>query len=238
MKKLFSIILFVVALACLVSCRGVPFFMVQERAFKYDDEKASALREAVGNIDCTDKASLTIEDTKNSSETVMLYVNGEDVAFYEYDGGSEKKAYCNGVFYNYDETSKTLQKEEKNFNTEAYEISLRFGYSLLRTLLERDAKEFKVDSATSTVLDKEDAVFVHIVPKDKNKMLGEIRKTTGPITSDLKVTFTYVGEDFSEITLSWIAGSKVYKVSFLVDELPGEIEYAIDSLPIDTASGK
>jgi hypothetical protein len=69
-------------------------------------------------------------------------------------------------------------------------------------------------------------------------MLGEIRKTTGPITSDLKVTFTYVGEDFSEITLSWIAGSKVYKVSFLVDELPGEIEYAIDSLPIDTASGK
>ena len=238
MKKLFSIILFVVALACLVSCRGVPFFMVQERAFKYDDEKASALRKAVGNIDCTDKAALTIEDAKNSSETVMLYVNGEDVAFYEYDGGSEKKAYRNGVFYNYDETSKTLQKEEKNFNTDSYEISLRFGYSLLRTLLECDAKEFTVDSATSTVLDKEDAVFVHIVPKDKNKMLGEIRKTTGPITSDLKVTFTYVGEDFSEITLSWIAGSKVYSVAFITEEIPGEIEYAIDSLPIDTASGK
>ena len=75
-------------------------------------------------------------------------------------------------------------------------------------------------------------------PEDKNKMIDEIRKTTGPISSELKVIFTYDDGNFSEITLSWIAESKVYKVSFLVDELPGEIEYAIDSLPIDTASGK
>ena len=238
MKKLFSIILVVVTLAGLVACRGIPFFMVQERAFKYEDEKASALREAVGKIDCTDKVFLTIEDTKNSFENAMLYVNGEDVAFYEYDGGSEKKAYRNGVFYNYDETAELLQKEEKTFNTDSYEITLRFGYSLLKTLVEQDAKEFKVDSATSTILEKKDAVFVHLVPEDKNKMLDEIRKTTGPISSDLKVIFTYDDGNFSEITLSWIAGSKVYKVSFLVDELPGEIEYAIDSLPIDTASGK